>query len=102
MNLERFALQLAKSLEPGERKCFISPYYNISKCSTPQSLIANDCIHNYYVEIDAQSVDADNINNVTFPNPNSNFSVNSASSIFIPESYIQERSMTTGKLFIPT
>ena len=53
------------------------------------------CIH---LEIDAQLVDADNISNVTFPNPNSNLSMKS--SIFIPADYIQERSMTTSKLFI--
>ena len=56
-----------------------------------------DCL---CVVIAAQLVDVDNISNVTFPDPNSNFNMNS--SIFIPASYIQERSMTTGKLFILT
>ena len=59
--------------------------------------VVSDCL---CVAIDAQLVDADNISNVTFPDPNSNFSMDS--SIFIPASYIQERSMTTGKLFILT
>ena len=59
--------------------------------------VVNDYL---YVAIAAQLVDADNISNVTFPDPNSNFSMNS--SIFIPASYIEERSMTTGKLFILT
>ena len=48
-----------------------------------------------YVEIDAQLVDADNISNVTFPDPNS-----MNNSIFIPADYIQERSLTTSMLFI--
>ena len=56
-----------------------------------------DCL---CVAIAAQLVDANNISDVTFPDPNSNFSMNS--SIFIPASYIQDRSMTTGKLFILT
>ena len=49
-----------------------------------------------YIEIDAQLVDAGNISNITFPDPNSNVSMDS--SIFIPASYIQERSMTTSML----
>ena len=53
----------------------------------------NDCLH---VVIAAELVDGDNISNITFPDPNSNFNMNS--SIFIPASYIQERSVTTGKL----
>ena len=55
--------------------------------------------HVLYVVIVAESVDANNINDVTFPDPNSNISLNS--SIFIPASYIQQRAMTTGKLFFP-
>ena len=51
-----------------------------------------------YAAISAELVDADNTKNVTFPDPNSNFTMNS--SIFIPASYIQERSKTTGKLII--
>ena len=50
----------------------------------------------FHVAISAELVDADDISNVTFPDPNSN--VNIDSSIFIPASYIQERSITTGKL----
>lgn len=36
MSLERFALQLAESLEPGDNStmCLHSPSYNISKCTT--------------------------------------------------------------------
>ena len=56
-------------------------------------------VHVLYVVIVAESVDANNINNITFPDPNSNISLNS--SIFIPASYIQQRAMTTGKLFFP-
>ena len=45
-------------------------------------------------------MDSNNINeNVIFLDPNSNISLNS--SILIPASYIQERAMTTGKLFFP-
>ena len=42
-------------------------------------------------------MDANNTNDVTFPDPNSNISTNS--SIFIPASYIQQRAMITGKFF---
>ena len=51
-----------------------------------------------HAAISAELVDADNISNVTFPDPNSNFNMNN--SIFIPASYIQERSITTGKFLI--
>ena len=50
-----------------------------------------------YIVIVAELVNANNISNVTFPDPNSNISLNS--SIFIPASYIQQRAMTTGRLF---
>ena len=49
-----------------------------------------------YIVIVAELVDANNISDITFPDPNSNISVNN--SISIPASYIQQRSMTTGKL----
>ena len=52
-----------------------------------------------HVVIVAESVDANNINNITFPDPNSNITINS--SISIRASYIQQRAMTTGKLFFP-
>ena len=51
------------------------------------------------VVIAVELVDADNISDTTFPDPNSNFDI--SSSIFIPESYIHERSMITGKLYAP-
>ena len=47
--------------------------------------------------IAAELVDADNISDITFPDPNIDF--NTDNSIFIPASYIHERSMTTGKLY---
>ena len=47
--------------------------------------------------IAAELVDADNISDITFPDPNIDF--NTDNSIFIPTSYIHERSMTTGKLY---
>lgn len=49
-----------------------------------------------YVVIVTELVDANNIINVTFPEPNSDFSVDS--SIFIPGSYIQQQSITASKL----
>ena len=52
-----------------------------------------------YVVIVAELVNANNINDITFPDPNSNITINS--SILIPASYIQQRAMTTGKLFLP-
>ena len=50
--------------------------------------------------IAVELVDANNITNITFPDPDSNFNTNS--SIFIPASYIQERSNITGKLYALT
>ena len=50
-----------------------------------------------YIVISAELVDANSITDVIFPNPNSSFDVNNL--IFIPESFIQHRSMTTGKPF---
>ena len=50
------------------------------------------------VVIVAELVDANNISDVFFSAPNSSFSINN--SIFIPASYIQQRSMITGKLFL--
>ena len=50
----------------------------------------------FYLVIVAELVDANNISDVTFPDPNNNFGINS--SIFIPESYIRQRSITMGKL----
>ena len=55
---------------------------------------------NLYAVIVAELVDANNISNVTFPAPNSNLNTNN--SIFIPASYIQQRSRTTGNLFFLT
>ena len=49
-----------------------------------------------YVVISAELVDADNISNITFPEPNSGYNLNN--SIFIPASYIQEQFMTTGRI----
>ena len=45
----------------------------------------------------AEVQSADNVSDVTFPDPTIDFNTNN--SIFIPASYIQERSMTTGKLY---
>ena len=50
-----------------------------------------------FVVIVAELVYANNTSDITFPAPNSNFGINS--SISIPASYIQQRSMITGKLF---
>ena len=55
----------------------------------------NNC--NFYVAIMAEVQSADNVSDVTFPDPTIDFNTNN--SIFIPASYIQERSMTTGKLY---
>jgi len=52
------------------------------------------------VEIVAQLVDANSTNNVSFPDPNGNLSL--SNSIFIPASYIQQRSKTTGKCLFLT
>ena len=49
------------------------------------------------IVIAAELVDSNNISDITFPDPNIDF--NTGNSIFIPASYIQERSMTTGKLY---
>ena len=49
--------------------------------------------------IAAELVDADNIHDIAFPDPSSNFNV--SSSILIPASYIHERSMITGNLYAP-
>ena len=49
-----------------------------------------------YVEISAELVDACNISNITFPEPDSGYNLNN--SIFIPASYIQEQSLTTGRI----
>ena len=49
-----------------------------------------------YVVISAELVAADNISNITFPESNSGYNLNN--SIFIPANYIQERSMTTGRV----
>ena len=45
----------------------------------------------------AELQSAANVSDVSFPDPTIEFST--SSSIFIPASYIQERSMTTGKLY---
>ena len=56
--------------------------------------VVNNCTCLACIVIVAELVDANNINDVTFPDPNSNVSLNS--SIFIPASYIKQRAMTTG------
>ena len=61
--------------------------------------VLNNCTCFSCIVIVAELVDANNINDVTFPDANSNVSLNS--SIVIPASYIQQRAMTTGKLFFP-
>ena len=60
-----------------------------------KSLIMLNC--NLYVAIMAELQSAANVSDVSFPDPTIEFST--SSSIFIPASYIQERSMTTGKLY---
>ena len=47
-----------------------------------------------YVEISTESVAAYDVSNITFPEPDSDYN----NSIFIPASYIQEQSMTTGRI----
>ena len=49
-----------------------------------------------HVAIVAELVDANSVRNVNFPGLDSN--LNLSSSIFIPASYIQQRSDITGKL----
>ena len=50
-----------------------------------------------YVAIVAELVDPSNTTGVHFPDLNSSLSLNN--SLFIPRSYIQQRSNETGKLF---
>ena len=54
---------------------------------------------NLYTVITVELVEANDIKDITFPNPNSNSTISTNNSIFIPASYIQERSETTGKLY---
>jgi len=47
-----------------------------------------------YAAIVAELIDVNNVSDVTFPDPKSNFSF--INSIFIPASYIKQRSIATG------
>lgn len=96
MNLERFALLFAESLEVGSIQVVISD--NICKCLS--KILAMKLSMIICTVIAAELVDADNISDITFPDPNIDF--NTDNSIFIPASYIHERSMTTGKLYALT
>ena len=49
-----------------------------------------------YIAIVAELVDVSNISSVTFPDPNSNSNLDLKNSIFIPASYIKQRSIVTG------
>ena len=96
MNSERFALILAENLEVGSIQVVISD--NICKFLSKILAIMSSMI--ICTVIAAELVDTDNISDITFPDPNIDF--NTDNSIFIPASYIHERSMTTGKLYALT
>ena len=72
--------------------CFGQHWYELFIFNVDDDL--NNCFA--CIVIVAELVDANNINDITFPDPNSNVSINN--SILIPASYIQQRAMTTGKL----
>lgn len=96
-NSESFALLLASNLEVGSSRTVVSE--NIGMC-----VYSKVCNNVYYfcmcctcIEIVAELVDARNISNVAFPNPNSNLT--SDNSILIPASYIKQQSYATGKFY---
>ena len=68
--------------------------FQITSVSVIHLSIDIECLF-LYVVISAELVAADNISNITFPEPNSGYNLNS---IFIPANYIQERAMTTGRI----
>ena len=93
MNSETFALLLAENIEIGSNQTVVSDNIGKSFSYLMLTMIWMTVLH---VVIVAELVDANNVNDITFPDPNSNVSINN--SISIPASYIQQQAMTTGKL----